>query len=90
VEDAAAALPDNPNNGHAATAFCIFLLAAGLRLCRTRHVRRDENAGRMDHAMMWMVMPGLRGQVDPCLPIDVAGNDDCHDATFVLADAGAV
>src|SRR5712672_2263530 len=60
-------------------------------VCRSRNVRRNENAGRMDHADdVDGHARDYAGQVDLCLSVDVAGNDDCHDATFVLADAGAV
>jgi len=59
VEHAAAALPDDAEQWARATAFCVFLLAAGFTLYAVRGMSGEmKMPGGWTMPMMWMVMPG--------------------------------
>jgi len=59
VEHAAAALPDDAEQWARATAFCVFLLAAGFTLYAVRGMSGEmKMPGGWTMSMMWMVMPG--------------------------------
>jgi len=55
------------------------------------HVRRHVNARRLDHAddVDGDARAIARGR-ELCFPVDVAGHDDCDDASFLVADAGTI
>jgi len=93
AEQAVAASPDRTEQWARATASGVFLLAAAYTFYAARGMSRGMRMpGGWTMPMMWMAMPGqsLVGAGFVFLSVDVAGDDDRHDASVVVADVGTL